>query len=307
MLEEDLALFRPEKDTLLTIGIFDGVHLGHKRLLETTASLAKKQDFLSGVVTFKDHPERVLRSRKELPYLTSLEERLRLIKENGIDKIVALPFNEELAGLGAGEFVGLLKKHLRMKGLVIGPDFALGKNRDGTIPKLRELGQDTGFSVTVVPPLVVGGEVVSSTAVRDALALGDMERATRLLGRPFSLRGQVVPGAGRGRNLGFPTANLDVAPEQALPAEGIYASFAEVQGKKLPSITYIGRRPTFDSVKRAVEVHIFEFSENIYSKELKIDIILKIRDDRRFDTPDDLKRQIKEDVSKARAVLKSLE
>ncbi len=307
MLEEDLAKVRPERDMLLTIGIFDGVHLGHKKLLKTAVTLAKKQNLMSGAITFKDHPEKLFHPQTELPYLTAIEERLKLLKETAVDEVIVLPFTPELAGLSASEFAGLLKKHLRMKGLVIGPDFALGKNREGTIPRLKQLGKEMGFSVTVVPPFVMDGEVVSSTAIRESLALGDMEKVTRLLGRPFRLKGYVVPGAGRGRELGFPTANLDIAPEQALPADGIYASFAEVEGKRLPSLTYIGKRPTFDSVKRAVEVHIFNFGENIYSKELKIDIILKIRADRRFETLEDLKRQIKDDVKKAQVVLNSLE
>ena len=191
LVEKELAAIAPEKDMLLTIGVFDGVHLGHKYLLSQLMEHARKQDLLSGVVTFRQHPLEVLSPQTELPYLTSLDEKVSLLKNEGVEAVITLSFTPELAQLSAGQFVTLLKKYLRMRGLVIGPDFALGRNREGDADALRKLGQDMGFSVTVIAPVKVNGEVVSSTAIRNAIAKGNIERVTRLIGRPFSLQGRV--------------------------------------------------------------------------------------------------------------------
>jgi len=214
--EEELAGIEPERDMLLTVGVFDGVHLGHKYLISQLIERARQQSLLSGVVTFRQHPQEVLSPQTKLPFLTNLAERTSLLKKEGVDAVIALPFTGELARLGACQFIGLLKRYLRMRGLLIGPDFALGQNREGNADALRILGQDMNFSVTVIPPVMINGEVVSSTAVRDALASGDMSKAHSLIGRTFSLSGRVISGTGRGLELGFPTANLDVDPAQAL-------------------------------------------------------------------------------------------
>ena len=192
-----------------------------------------------------------------------------------------------------------------MRGLVIGPDFALGRNREGNANTLRTLGQDMNFGVTVISPIMVNGEVVSSTAIRDALANGDMKRVTSLIGRSFSLQGQVTTGAGRGLELGFPTANLDIDPKQALPAEGVYATQAYIDDKVYKSMTNIGRRPTFGSNQRTVETYIPDFRGNLYGHELKIDIVERLRSERPFDTVEELKKQIAEDVKRGIALLDS--
>ncbi len=170
------AELSPEKDTLLTIGVFDGVHLGHKYLLAQLTGRARQQNLLSGVVTFRQHPQGVLSPRTKLPYLTNLAEKVSLLKNEGVDAVIVLSFTRKLAQLSASQFVGLLKKHLRMRGLVIGPDFVLGRSREGNADMLRKLGQDMNFSVTVITPMMVNGEVISSTAIRDALAIGDMKK-----------------------------------------------------------------------------------------------------------------------------------
>jgi len=209
--EEELAWLSPKKDMLLTIGVFDGVHLGHKYLISQLRELARQQDLLSGVVTFRQHPQEVLSSHTKLPFLTDLTQRTKLLKNESVEAIITLSFTRDLAQLSPRQFVSLLKKHLRMRGLVIGPDFALGRNREGNTNTLCALGQDMNFSVTVIPSIMINGEVVSSTAIRQALAEGDMRRVHNLAGHPFSLSGHVIPGAGRGIELGFPTANLDIS------------------------------------------------------------------------------------------------
>jgi len=303
--EEELAKLSPEKDMLLTIGIFDGVHLGHRYLISKLKELAKPEGLLSGVVTFRQHPQEVLSPQTRLPFLTDLEQRINLLKNEGVEAVIPLSFTPELASLKPRQFLSLLKKYLRMRGLVVGPDFALGQNREGNADTLRRLGQEMGFMVTVVPPIIINGEVVSSTAVRNALAEGDMKRVQNLVGRPFSLHGHVVTGTGRGIKLGFPTANVDVAPEQALPADGVYASRAHLDDQIYPAMTNIGRRPTFEGSHRLVEVLLLDYHSDLYGQELTIDIIERLRGEKKFDTPEELKKQIAEDVKQGKAILKT--
>jgi len=305
LVEEELASLSPKKDMLLTIGVFDGVHLGHKYLLSQLNELARGQNLLSGVVTFHQHPQEVLSPQTKLPCLTDLVQRTNLLKNEGIDAIITLSFTPELAQLSPRQFLSLLKKYLRMRGMVIGPDFALGQNREGEAIALQALGQEMNFNVTVVPPIVVNGEVVSSTAIRNALAEGDMKRIGNLIGRPFSLYGRVITGASRGLELGFPTANLDVNSEQALPADGVYAAQTYIDEEAYQSMTNIGKRPTFGNSKRIIEVHILDYHSNLYGRELRIDIIDRIRGEKQFDTADELKKQIAEDIKQGRAILNS--
>ncbi len=303
--EEELAGLSPKKDMLLTIGVFDGVHRGHQYLISQLTERAKQQNLLSGVVTFRQHPREVLSPQSNLPYLTNLAEKVGLLKNEGVEAVITLSFTQALAQLSTSQFVGLLKKHLRMRGLIIGPDFALGRNREGSADALRTLGQDMDFSVVVIPPIMVNGEVVSSTAIRNALADGDMKRVVNLIGRPFSLQGRVTTGTGRGSELGFPTANLDIDSKQALPAEGVYATWSYIDGKAYQSMTNIGRRPTFGGKERTVETYILNYHGNLYERELKIDIVERLRGEKRFDTVDELKKQIAEDVKQGIALLDS--
>ena len=303
--EEELARLSTDEDMLLTIGVFDGVHLGHRYLISQLKELAKQQGLLSGVVTFRRHPQEVLSPQTKLPFLTDLAQRTNLLKNEGVEAIIALSFTHKLAQLSARQFVGLLEKYLRMRGVVIGPDFALGREREGNTDALRRLGQEMGFSVTVVPPIIIDGEVVSSTAIRNALAEGNVKRVQTLVGRPFSLRGYVIPGAGRGIELGFPTANLDIDPEQALPAEGVYVSWVYIDDQAYPSMTNIGKRPTFGGSERVVEVYLLDYNSDLYGQELTIDIIEHLRSEKEFDTPEELKKQIAEDIKQGRAILKN--
>jgi len=304
-IEKELAVLSPKKDMLLTIGVFDGVHLGHKYLLSQLTEHARQQDLLSGVVTFRQHPQEVLSPQTRLPFLTDLAERTNLLKNEGVEAIIPLSFTSELAQLSARQFVSLLKNHLRMRGLVIGPDFTLGRNRAGNIDSLRTLGQDMNFTVTVIPSVMINSEVVSSTAIRNALASGDMKKVLNLAGRPFSLNGCVTSGVGRGLELGFPTANLDTALEQALPADGVYATWAYIDGKAYQSMTNVGKHPTFDGSQRTVEVYVLDYHSDLYGRELKIDIMARLRSEERFDTVDELKKQITEDIKQGRAILNS--
>lgn len=305
-LEEELAGLSPKKETLLTIGVFDGVHRGHKYLLKQLTRQAGEQNLISGVVTFRKHPQKLLSPQTKLPFLTSLEQRIRLIKNEGVEAVITLSFTLEIAQTGAHKFISLLKKHLRMHGLVLGSDFALGRDREGNIDALQALGQSMNFNITVVPQATINGEVISSTAIRNALAQGDMKKVHDMFGRYFSLKGRVITGSGRGIKLGFPTTNLDIDPQQALPADGIYATWTYIDDgdQAHQSVTNIGKRPTFGETELTVEVYILDYHGDLYRHELKIDIIERLRAEKKFDTTEELKRQIEEDVKQSRAILK---
>lgn len=304
--EEELADVSPKRDTLLTVGVFDGVHLGHKSLLSELLRQSRESDLLPGVVTFRQHPEDLLSKSKKLPFLTDIETRIELLKKEGIDIVVPLSFTPELAAMNARQFVGLLRKHLKMRGLVVGSDFALGSNRGGDTATLESLGREMGFTVTVIPPLVVDGEIVSSTAIRNAMATGDMPKISRLIGRPFSVRGKVITGSGRGREMGFPTANLDVSPGQALPPDGVYAGLARVNGRVYQAMTNIGRCPTFDGHDHTIESYLVDFRGDLYDKELQLDIVTRLRGEIKFENTGELIKQMDEDVRQGKAILDNM-
>ena len=303
-IEDELAQFSPPKETLITIGVFDGVHLGHKYLISKLVRQAAGQNLLSCVITFRQHPRDLLSPKTKLLYLCSVPERIQLLKNEGVDIVAALTFNRELAKLSARDFVALLKKHLKMRGLVIGPDFTLGRNREGNTETLRSLGQEMGFSVTVIAPKIIDGEVASSTAIRQALAEGNMEKVTRLLGRPFSLRGKVARGEHRGTGLGFPTVNLNVNAKMALPPDGVYATRANIGVQEYQAVTNIGKRPTFgDNNELTIESFILNYNYDVYGKEVKIEIIQRLREEKAFANVEELKKQIAEDVKRGTAIL----
>lgn len=302
LLDEELVRLNPARGIMLTIGVFDGVHLGHRHLIAELKAQARQQDKLSGIVTFRQHPQAVLLPQTTTPCLTTLATKLALLKAEGVDEVITLSFTDELSGMSARQFVSRLQG-LGMRGLVIGPDFALGRSREGTVSALRALGQEMGFLVTAIPPLIIDGEVVSSTAIRSALAAGDVERASKMMGRCFSLNGRVVPGARRGVALGIPTANIEIVPEQALPLDGVYATLARVNGPVYESMTNIGKNPTFGGEQRTVEVYILDFQGDLYGEELTVEFIKRLRGEKRFESAEDLKKQIAEDVEQGRAIL----
>ncbi len=301
--EGELCRQTPTKETLLTIGVFDGVHLGHHFLISELLKRAEKSSLLAGVITLSCPPEELFHPESRVPYLTPLEDRLSLLKETGADLVIPLVFNQDIAALTAREFVLLLQKCLKMKGLVIGEDFALGRMRRGNPAYLRKIGEELGFGVMVVPPVILNGEIVSSTAVRQALIDGNMEKASDLLGRPFSLGRRVVKGTGRGKSIGYPTANLDIEPAQALPQDGVYATFTEVDNKKYESLTNIGANPTFDAGVRTVESYLLDYRGDLYGKIIRVYFIDRIREEKKFVTAEALGAQIKKDIQKGRKIL----
>ncbi len=301
-IEQELARLVPQRETVLTIGVFDGVHAGHNHLVNSLKERAREEGLLSGVVTFDPHPQWVLH-RDQLPWLSTLEERVNRLRQREIDFVAVISFTPEVAQLGAQQFVSLLKKYLKMRVLMIGPDFALGRGREGNSTLLSALGKELGFSVETIPPFRIDGEVVSSTLIRQALAQGDMAKVTKLMGHPFDLVGEVIPGEKRGQALGFPTANLDIQPRQALPSDGVYATIAQVDGKRFASATNVGTRPTFGDGARTVEVHLLDYQGDLYGKQVKTEFVWKLRNEQYFTSSEQLKRQMKEDIENVRAIL----
>ena len=302
-IEEELTRLVPPKETALTIGAFDGVHLGHRHLLELVKQRAQQEDLLSGVVTFKHHPQSVVHPQTQTPCLSTLEERVELLKETPVNLVAVLSFTPEVARMQAQEFLSLLKKHLKMRCLIVGPDFTLGRERAGDFNHIRAEGEKIGFSVASAPAFSLNGETVSSTSIRRALALGDVARAGKLLGRHFSFTGKVVTTDKRGRSMGFPTANLSISPETMLPADGVYATITQVAGQSFVSVTNIGTRPTFGSSVKTIETHLLNYDGDLYEQQLKLEFVQRLREERRFDSTAELKAQIKKDVAKTEAIL----
>jgi len=301
-IEQELVNLAPERETLLTVGAFDGLHKGHRYLIERLNQRAQERGLLSGVVTFNPHPKSVLQPHSPLLWLSSLEDRIKSLRELGIGLVAVLSFTPEVAQLSAPEFVALLRKYLKMNGLIIGPNFALGKGREGDANLLGSLGQEMGFNMEIVPPLTINGEIVSSSLIRQALAQGDMMKVKNLMGRYFTLSARVTSTDKRGQVLGFPTANLDIKPGQALPNDGVYGTITGINDKQFASATNIGTRPTFGGSEKTVETHLLDYEDNLYGKELKVKFIYKLRDEKRFASPEELKFQIKKDVDKARII-----
>jgi riboflavin kinase/FMN adenylyltransferase len=305
--EAELTRISLAEDALLAVGVFDGVHLGHKYLISKLMEESRREGLQGGVVTFHPHPREVLLPGTEVLYLTTTAEKISLLKQEGVETVITLSFTPELAAMTARQFVTLLKRHLRMRGLVVGPDFALGRGREGDVDTLRTLGRELDFSVTVIPEVKTDSDVISSTTIRNALADGNMKQVNKLLGRAYSLQGKVITGAGRGAGLGFPTANLAVERDKALPPEGVYVTWAYLDSQPYQSVTNIGRRLTFGEDQLTIEVLLMDYQENLYGHDLKIGIIERLRDEKRFNNVDELKKQIAADVEQGKAILSAQE
>ena len=244
-LEEDLAHLSPERDSALTIGVFDGVHRGHRHLVGALVEEARESGLLAGVVTFRNHPITVLRPGARVQLLTDVPERTRLLKDLGVDFVAAVEFDPALASLSSREFLGVLASELKMRRLVVGPDFAMGRDRDGSVETLPAIASELGAGFKAVDLVTDPSGIVKSTAIRKQIAEGEVAGAAKLLGRNFSLTGTVGSGMKRGRDLGFPTANLEVDTDLVIPGDGIYAAWAHLESGSYMAATSIGLRPDF--------------------------------------------------------------
>lgn len=291
-------------NTCVTIGNFDGVHLGHQQLFGEVARKARVRQGASVAVTFDPHPLQVLRP-DGIKLISNCEQKLELVDMAGIDAMVVIPFSKEFAATTAEYFVDeILLKRLGMKELVVGYDYAFGKNRAGNIPFLRKQGKEKGFEVTVVDAYYLEETLVSSTQIRKLLAEGDMVAARRLLGRSYQIRGEVQFGKQRGgKEIGFPTANLKFAEEDLVPRLGVYVSQVICDGRCYGGIINIGRNPTFGEQSLVAETHIFDFNQDIYGKPIKVNLLEFLRSERKFDGVKELAAQISKDVVQAQKIL----
>jgi len=293
-------------ETAITIGAFDGIHIGHQALFRETLEASQEFNLTPLVVTFDPHPRKVLQPQLSFKLLTTFEEKISLIEKEGFDKMVILPFTHSLSELSPDLFVEkYLVDSLKARLVVVGFNFRFGKNRMGDGELLKKLGEKYNFQVKVVPPVEINGKKVSSSYIRDLISKGDVEIAALFLGRPYFLTGKVIKGKGRGRALGYPTANLFVPQEKLIPARGVYAVWAYLSNQRYKGALNIGFNPTFEEKEISIEVHLLNFSssEDLYEKYLRIEFIKYIRPEKKFSSIDELRKQIKEDCQLIEKIL----
>ncbi|MDX1428823.1 MAG: bifunctional riboflavin kinase/FAD synthetase [Rhodothermales bacterium] len=298
---------QPRPDSVLTVGTFDGVHRGHVTVLSKVAERAAVTTSVPTVVTFDPHPREVT-SGEIVPLITTIPERIDLLAELGIARVVVIPFDGDFASIPAETYVrSVLFDSIGMREIVVGHDHAFGKGRAGDKNLLQELAGRHGFTVTELPPALNNESVISSSSIRNMLLLeGDVQRAAELLGRPYSISGTVVSGDGRGGTIGFPTANVSVGHSRKIvPLRGVYAVRVRIDGEldRLDGMMNIGFRPTFDGSGLRVEVHLFDFDDNLYGRGLQIEFVKRIREERKFDGVEGLREQLKRDRERCTAVL----
>ncbi|MFH1898273.1 MAG: bifunctional riboflavin kinase/FAD synthetase [Candidatus Desantisbacteria bacterium] len=294
------------QSSVVTIGIFDGVHLGHQKIITEVVESASKGDAESVVMTFDPHPEEVILS-KSPPFLLPLSERIRLIESMGVSLMIISDFTRQIANIPAEEFVwDILVNRLRIKKICVGYDYSFGKNRCGGIELLRELGQVYGFETEVVPPVRINNEIVSSTKIRCCLAQGKIAQANDMLGRKHTIKVVVVHGDKRGRILGYPTANCLCKNDILMPCIGVYAVWVWIDNIRHNGMANIGYCPTFRGEELRFEVHLLSFQGDLYEKEFMVTFIDRIRDEKGFDSVEELLGQLKEDEEMVRGILRAV-
>jgi riboflavin kinase/FMN adenylyltransferase len=292
---------------VVSIGNFDGVHLGHQAVLRLVRERAQAHRGTVVVLTFDPHPLRVLSPTTELRFLSAPEEKLALLGEAGVDVVVRLPFTRDFAAQSPDEFmVRVLQEGLGTRELYVGKHFRFGQGRRGTIKNLIEAGPRLGFTVEAISPVMIAGSPVSSTRIRELIQAGCMNEAASLLGRAYALRGTVIRGEQRGSELGFPTANLWPPEGRVLPPDGVYASQLVVGSQTAAAVTYIGTRPTFGAGARLIETHLLDGAQDLYGREVTVVFHERLRGDQTFSSADLLERQIAADVDRTREILRAL-
>ncbi len=294
-----------DSDSLVTIGVFDGVHLGHQQLIQSLVESARASRRKAIVLTFYPHPDKVLDKVKTRYYLTTPQKRAELLLNLGVDLVITHPFDDETRHLPAADFIDLLVDYLRVKEIWVGADFALGFQREGDVRFLRAQGERRGFKVRAMELITsqASQQLIRSTTVRDHIRKGDVMAAAALLGRAYALEGVVVAGERRGRTIGVPTANLEVWPEQLIPGNGVYATWARLGGETFAAATNIGLRPTFDGAAVTVEAHLLDFDREIYGERLELSFEKRLRPERKFSGLDALVKQIQADIAAVRSSL----
>ena len=301
----DITTFTTQQPTVLTIGTFDGVHLGHQKIIERVVTTARQEGLLATIFTFFPHPRMVVQHDKSLKLIHTLEEKKQLLQQLGVDLLVVQPFNEAFAQLTAEEFVStILVQHLNVKKVIIGYDHRFGRNRTANINDMRLFGEKYGFAVEEISVQEVDEVSVSSTKIREALNKGDVTTAEHYLGTPYSLTGTVVHGLKLGRTLGYPTANIQVSEDYKLiPKDGVYVVYSYIGGQKVYGMMSIGKNPTIEGKGASIEVYFFDFNGDLYDRELTIYFVKYLREERKFSSVALLKKQLQDDETTARKAI----
>ena len=301
----DITTFTTQQPTVLTIGTFDGVHLGHQKIIERVVTTARQEGLLATIFTFFPHPRIVVQHDKSLKLIHTLEEKKQLLQQLGVDLLVVQPFNEAFAQLTAEEFVStILVQHLNVKKVIIGYDHRFGRNRTANISDMRLFGEKYGFAVEEISVQEVDEVSVSSTKIREALNKGDVITAEHYLGTPYSLTGTVVHGLKLGRTLGYPTANIQVTEDYKLiPKDGVYVVYNYIGGQKVYGMMSIGKNPTIEGKGASIEVYFFDFNGDLYDCELTIYFVKYLREERKFSSVALLKKQLQDDETTARKAI----
>ncbi len=288
---------KPENSTLITVGVFDGIHLAHKKIFKELLKISQEKKLLPLVLTFYPHPDKVL-GKAETPLIQTLLQRVRKIREEGIENVIAVKFDREFSELTPEDFVFFLIKKLRMKGILVGENFRFGKGMTGNTDFLKKISDKMGFNVFVMKIFELDGKRLSSSLIRKILLEGRIEEATPLLGRPYSILGKVIKGLGLGKIMGIPTANIQT--ENEILPEGVFITKAFLRGKNFPSVTNVGIAPTLKGGEKTVETHIIGLKEEILNEEIELFFLKKIRDEIKFKNKEELKKRIIEDIEIAK-------
>lgn len=293
----NISNYRPQKPAILTIGTFDGVHFGHQKILQNLVVEAKKENLCAIVLTFFPHPRMVLQKETQLKMIDTLEEKTKLLEQLGVEVLIVQPFTVEFSRMTAIEYTrDILVNGIGISKLFIGYDHRFGQNREATVEDLKQFGMDYNFTVEEIPAQDIESIAVSSTKVRNAIDSGEIKKANQYLGRPFSLNGTIVEGDKIGREMGYPTANLEIEEDYKLkPQNGVYLVQTSLVDKKYFGMMNVGKRPTVYGKKTRIETYFFDFIGDLYGKKLRIELLEKIRDEQKFDSLDALRNQLNSD------------
>ena len=293
------------KGAWITIGSFDGIHLGHQKIINNLVEGAKRTGVPSIVITFFPHPAAYIKNITDPYYLTSPEEKDRILSKLGVNSILTVHFNHSISRLSPRDFIRTLHRQLEFSCLLVGYDFRLGADQEGDLKSLEYLGNKMGFCVRAIAPLEQQSKPISSSIIRTALKKGDLSTVNTILGYPYSIDGIVVHGDGRGKHIGIPTANLSVWEKKLLPAKGVYAAFVLINGRKFPTVVNVGFRPTFYEIseQQTIEAHILNFSDQIYGMKINLQFISRLRQEKKFRSVNELMEQIRKDISYAEEAL----
>ena len=307
-LRTQLDSYNIHQNTIFSIGMFDGIHLGHQHLLNQVCKIAKENSCKSGIITFTDHPRKLFDPSLDISLITSVNQKKSFIENMGIDFVIPIDFTKSISELTFEQFITTIIDSANLKGLVLGPDTAIGYKRQGTPDKLEKLGDELDYKVFNIDQLNFNNKRVSSSLLRQAISEGDMDLSTQYLGRNYSISGNVIKGKGIGNTvLGYPTANLDISSvETIIPANGIYATKVKLDGREFIGATSIGYNPTFNNKEKSIKSFIIDFNENLYGKDIEINFIKWIRAEESFDNTVELQKQMTDDINQIKQLFKGI-